>query len=100
LIQVLKNKELRNSFEDCVRALGNIGPAAQVALPALISALRADCPEVAFALARIGPKDRAVLAALSAVVRDNQQAPLMRSAAALALAQMDPQAGNTVPVLA
>jgi HEAT repeat protein len=104
LIEIWRDSELSDIHEPCALTLANIGPGANAAVPALITAIKADYNEnslfAAFALWRIAPKDRKVIAALSQVVRDIKNPEFKRAIAALALSRMGPPAATIVPVLA
>ncbi|MBP60684.1 MAG: hypothetical protein CMJ62_04080 [Planctomycetaceae bacterium] len=82
-------------------ALGQLGPAAQDAVPDLIEALQDSSYKVrssaAYALGRIGPAAQSAVPALISRIGDEQQE--VRSSAAAALGEMGPAAQDAVPRL-
>jgi serine/threonine protein kinase/HEAT repeat protein len=85
-----------------VVALGQIGPTAQAAVPALVEAL--EDPELAVrwdaakALGKMGPAAARAVPALAAVLHE-QDDPIVRQRAVVALGEIGPAARSAVPAL-
>jgi HEAT repeat protein len=82
-------------------AIGDLGPGARAAVPALIEALRDPNPTVRFqaaiAVGCIGPEARAAVTALIATLKDGVF--FVRGWTAFALGEIGPEAAPAVPVL-
>jgi HEAT repeat protein len=90
LTEVIKNnKEYEYVRASAADALGQIGPAAQAAVPPLTEALKNQnediCASAAYALGRIGSAAQAAVPALSEAFKDESKAPIFRLNAAMAL---------------
>lgn len=102
LIENLKDED-EQVRRDAATALGDIGPAAKDAVPALIVALKKDADEdvrrnVATALGEIGPMAKGAVPALIIALKKDVDEEVRRNTA-IALGEIGPAAKDAVPAL-
>jgi len=100
LLKLLKHKDERVRGA-ATRALGDVGAKPEEVVPALIEALKheADRWSAARTLGRYGPWAKAAIPELLALLKSENEDPLLQGTAAFALGAMGPEAKVAIPAL-